>query len=79
MSGVFLRIAFASLITTSANSLKSSVSLAHATAFSAVTFATVRIVPSLGFITALYAVSTAFLNPAAAVSVVRTSSPLTPL
>ena len=60
ISGVFASTASASSITRRANSSTSSTLSESSAALSAAPFATVRIVPSFGFITALYAVSTAF-------------------
>ena len=60
ISGVRSRVSFISWMTFSKNSAGSSLFGASCTAFSAPALATVRIVPSFGFITALYAESTAF-------------------
>ena len=58
ISGVFARTLRPSSSTSSRNVCRSSASSASSSALSATPLATVRIVPSLGFITALYAVST---------------------
>ena len=76
ISGVFARtsLPYSSICSTKAV-ISSSVPRSMS-ALSAIPLATVRIVPSLGFITALYAVSTACVKPAARSSISRTSLPL---
>ena len=74
MSGVLDNTYSACVITFSIASSKSSVSSATSAALSDTALATVRIVPSLGFITALYAVSVALCVAIARLSVSRISS-----
>ena len=75
ISGVFDKTSSAcSIIFNSASSM-SSVSSATSAALSDTPFATVRIVPSFGFITALYAVSVALCVALAMSSTVKLSSP----